>query len=139
MTSLSLSLLYTMGLLQWLCRIRLQCRRCGFDPWVGKIPWRRKWRPTPVLLPGKFHGLRSLVGYSPGVAKSRTRLSDFLILYSQDLITVLRIISLHLTYIQQMVGNDSFSYSAIFVSSALDIFRNTKEKHHFSFKGHALC
>ena len=31
----------------------------------GKIPWRRKWRPTPVLLPGKFHGLRSLVGYSP--------------------------------------------------------------------------
>ena len=37
----------------------------GFDPWGGKIPWRRKWQPTPVLLPGKFHGLRSLVGYSP--------------------------------------------------------------------------
>ena len=37
----------------------------GFDPWVGKIPWRRKWWPTPVLLPGTFHGLRSLVGYSP--------------------------------------------------------------------------
>ena len=35
------------------------------DPWVGKIPWRRKRHPTPVLLPGKFHGLRSLVGYSP--------------------------------------------------------------------------
>ena len=34
-------------------------------PWVGKIPWRRKWQPTPVFLPGKFHGLRSLVGYSP--------------------------------------------------------------------------
>ena len=34
------------------------------DPWVGKISWRRKWQPTPVLLPGKFHGLRSLVGYS---------------------------------------------------------------------------
>ena len=43
----------------------LQCRRPGFDPWIGKIPWRRKWQPTPVLLPGKFHGLRSLVGYSP--------------------------------------------------------------------------
>ena len=43
----------------------LQCRRPGFNPWVGKIPWRRKWQPTPVLLPGKFHGLRSLVGYSP--------------------------------------------------------------------------
>ena len=36
----------------------------GFDPWVGKIPWRRKWQPTPVFLPGEFHGQRSLVGYS---------------------------------------------------------------------------
>ena len=35
------------------------------DPWVGKIPWRRKWQPTPVLLPGKSHGWRSVVGYSP--------------------------------------------------------------------------
>ena len=42
-----------------------QCRRPGFDPWVGKIPWRRKWQPTPVLLPGESHGQRSLVGYSP--------------------------------------------------------------------------
>ena len=33
-----------------------QCRRHGFNPWVGKIPWRRKWQPTPVFLPGKFHG-----------------------------------------------------------------------------------
>ena len=37
----------------------------GFGSWVGKVPWRRKWQPTPVLLPGKFHGWRSLVGYSP--------------------------------------------------------------------------
>ena len=35
------------------------------DPWVGKIPWRRKWHPTPVLLPETSHGRRSLVGYSP--------------------------------------------------------------------------
>ena len=35
------------------------------DPWVGKIPWRRKWQPTPVFLPRKYHGQRSLVGYSP--------------------------------------------------------------------------
>ena len=35
------------------------------DPWVGKIPWRRKWQPTPVILPGKFHEQRSLAGYSP--------------------------------------------------------------------------
>ena len=45
--------------------ICLQCRRPGFDPWVEKIPWRRKWQPTPVFLPGKFHRLRRLVGYSP--------------------------------------------------------------------------
>ena len=37
----------------------------GFNPWVGKIPWRRKWQPTPVFLPGNSHGQRSLAGYSP--------------------------------------------------------------------------
>ena len=37
----------------------------GFDSWVRKIPWRRKWLPTPVFLPGKFHGQWSLGGYSP--------------------------------------------------------------------------
>ena len=42
-----------------------QWRRCGFDPWVRKIPWSSKWQPTPVFLPGKFHGPRSLAGYSP--------------------------------------------------------------------------
>ena len=45
-----------------------QCRRCkrrGFDLWVGKIPWRRKWRPTPGFLPRKSQGQRSLAGYSP--------------------------------------------------------------------------
>ena len=36
----------------------------GFNPWVGKIPWRRKWQPTPIFLPGESHGWRSLVGYS---------------------------------------------------------------------------
>ena len=35
------------------------------DPWVGKIPWRRKWLPTPAFLPGEFHGQRSLAGYNP--------------------------------------------------------------------------
>ena len=41
------------------------CRRPEFNAWVRKIPWRREWQPTPVLLPGKSHGQRSLVGYSP--------------------------------------------------------------------------
>ena len=45
-----------------------QCRRRKrqeFNPWVGKILWSRKWQPTPVFFPGKFHGQRSLAGYSP--------------------------------------------------------------------------
>ena len=54
-----------------------QCRRCGLNPWVGKIPWRKKLEPIPVLLPGESHGQRSLAGYSPSGRKSRTRLSDF--------------------------------------------------------------
>ena len=44
-----------------------QCRRCkrhGFNPWVGKIPWRKKWQPTPVFLPAESHE-RSPAGYSP--------------------------------------------------------------------------
>ena len=44
-------------------------RRPGFRPWVGKIPWRKEWLPTPVFLPGEFRGQRSLVGYSPWVFK----------------------------------------------------------------------
>ena len=46
------------------CRCR-RCKRLRFDPWVGKTPWRRKWQPTPVFLPGECHGQRSLAGYSP--------------------------------------------------------------------------
>ena len=45
-----------------------KCRRCkrrGCDPWVGESPWRRKWQPTLVSLPGKSQGWRSLEGYSP--------------------------------------------------------------------------
>ena len=41
----------------------------GFNPWVRKIPWRKKWQPTPVFLPGESHGQRSLEGYSPKVWK----------------------------------------------------------------------
>ena len=49
---------------QWY-RIHMQCRKFRFDPWVRKIPWRRKRQPTPVFLPGESNGRRSLVGYSP--------------------------------------------------------------------------
>ena len=47
-----------------------------FGSWVGKIPWKRKWQPTPVFLPGESHGQRSLAGYSPWGHKSQTRPSD---------------------------------------------------------------
>ena len=58
------------GLPLWLSGKEYACqwrsfRRCGFNPWVDKIPWRRKWQPISVFLPGKSRGQRSLVGYSP--------------------------------------------------------------------------
>ena len=47
------------------------------NPWVGKIPWRRKWQPTPIFLPGESHGQRSLVGYSPWGMQSPTCLGNW--------------------------------------------------------------
>ena len=57
--------IYKMGLLGWLTskESTYQCRRLGFYPWVGRIPWRRKWQPITVFLSGKSHKQRSLVGY----------------------------------------------------------------------------
>ena len=54
----------------------LQCRRLGLDPWVGKIPCRRKWQTIPVFLPEKPHTQRSLVGYSPWGCQSRPQFSN---------------------------------------------------------------
>ena len=53
------------------CQYR-KLKRCGFDPWVGKIPWSRNWHPTPVILPAKSHGQRSLVDYSPFLPPPRS-------------------------------------------------------------------
>jgi len=52
---------------KWLSVEEFSCqyKRLGFGPWIGKIPWRRKWQSTPVFLPGKSHGQRSLVSYIP--------------------------------------------------------------------------
>ena len=57
----------SMGLPWWLrwSRFCLQCKWPEFDPWVGKIPWRREWIPILVFLPGEVHEQRSLLGYSP--------------------------------------------------------------------------
>ena len=66
----------------------LVAQRPRFNPWVGKIPWRRKWQPTPIILPGESHGRRSLLGNSPqGRKESDTteRLHfHFSILYTKD-------------------------------------------------------
>ena len=54
-------------------------KRCGLDPWVRKIPWRRSWQPcTPVFLPRESHGQRSLKGFSPQVTKSQTQLKQLI-------------------------------------------------------------
>ena len=52
-------------------RIHWQGGTLWFNPWVEKIPWRRKWQPNPVFLPGKSHGQRSLEGYSPWCCRVR--------------------------------------------------------------------
>ena len=70
----SYTFLCLLRFLRWLSgkEFTCQCRkhkRYRFNPWVWKIPWSRKWQPTPVFLPGKFHGQRSMVGQSPKVRK----------------------------------------------------------------------
>ena len=68
------------SLAAWTEKLLLQSRRRRLDPLVGKILWRREWQSTPALLPGEFHGQRSLAGCSPwGRKKSDTteQLADF--------------------------------------------------------------
>ena len=57
-------------------------KRCQFDPWFRKIPWRRAWQPTLVFMHRESHGQRTLAGYSPGVTQSRTWLSNLACLLS---------------------------------------------------------
>ena len=66
----SLASTHCAGLPRWCSGKEPACqckrhKRHGFDPWVGKIPWRGAWQPTPAFLPGESHGLRRLAGYSP--------------------------------------------------------------------------
>ena len=70
MTSICITYTWENGLPWWLsgkesaCR-RRRHRRCGFDPWVGKMPWRGKWQPVLISLSRRSHGQKSLVGYRP--------------------------------------------------------------------------
>ena len=76
--SLNAVTLWFLGLPWWLSGNKSACqwRRRGFNPWSRKIPWERKWQLTPIFLPGKSHGQRSLVGYSPWGC-SLTQLSNW--------------------------------------------------------------
>ena len=65
-------------------------RRHRFSPRVGKSPWRKDWLPTPVFLPGEFHEQRSLAGYTHGVTKSWTRLSNTFTFRFQDSLPISR-------------------------------------------------
>ena len=75
-----------------------QCRRhkgLGFNPWVGKIPWRQQWQPTPVFLPGKFHGQRSWAGYTPRGCKELDITEYTHIHYSHTCMSDLKLTYLH--------------------------------------------
>ena len=63
----------SLGLPRWFSgkESACQCRRCWFDPWIGKIPWRRRWQPPSLFLPGRSHGQRSLAGYRSWGRKER--------------------------------------------------------------------
>ena len=68
------SIVWWMGLPRWYSGRESTChcrrhQRHGFNPWVEKISWSRKWQPTPVFLPERFHGQRNVAGYSPWVHK----------------------------------------------------------------------
>ena len=73
--------------IRWLSGKEFVCqyKKYGFHPWVPwvrKIPWRRKWQATPVFLPGKCHGRRSLAGYRHRVSKSWNEWSYLFIMHS---------------------------------------------------------
>ena len=80
----SVTLQYSVGFPKWgsgkesACR----CRRLRFNPWVRKSPWCRKWQLTPEFLPGKFHGQRSLEGYSPWV-RQESDITEWLSMHAQ--------------------------------------------------------
>ena len=78
----TLDLYLTRWLSRW--RICLKCRRPRFNPWVGKISWRRKWQPTPVFLARKSHGQRSLAGYSPW-GRKELDMTEWLSTHTSDL------------------------------------------------------
>ena len=71
----------------------LPSRRCGFNAWLGKIPWRRKWQLAPVFLLGESHGQKSLAGYSPWGCKDTTEMTQQGHTHTSPDVLVARIVS----------------------------------------------
>ena len=104
-----------------------QCRRCAFDPWIGKIPWRRAWQPTVLFLPGKSYGQRSLVVNSPQscVESDMTEASQHKQIQCQTRLILLLIINL--IYFLQFSSNKA--YWAPLSFNETTVWKN--QLHHF--------
>ena len=104
--------------LPWLSSKEFTCRfrKHEFNPWVRKIPWRKKCQPTPVLLPGKFHGQKRLMNYHPwGSQKSQTQLSDYTTTIKSSYLWFIYLPIYHLSIIYLLVLR-KLLYSKILIS-----------------------
>ena len=105
-----------------------QCRKCEFYPWVRKIPWRRKWQPTPIFLPGKSHGQRSLEATVQGGARVK---HDLVTKPPPPLLTYLKFTLLNKVY-SSVVFSISWNYATITITKFL-AFHHPKDKCHLCF------
>ena len=106
-----------------------QCRRCRFSPWVGKIPWRRKWQPTLVFLPEQSHGQRSLAGYSPWDLREMDTTTTEQQQHIVDLVTYLLIL-LILSFTEQKI----FCFNKVeFILCFIDLVVNVLYKKSSSY------
>ena len=108
----------------WLRRLSvcLQRGRPGFNPWVRKIPWRRKWQSTPVLLPGKPHGQRSLVGnfsWDLKVSDTTEQLHFHFFSHSKGCLFTLLIVSFVVQKLLSLIRSHLFIFA--FISSILEV------------------
>ena len=115
-----------------------QRKRHGFDPWVGKIPWRRKWQPSPVFLPGESNGQRSLAGYSPGVAKCQTWPSNLAHSFDTDTYYLYIKIQEYFFHFNREVclhfSSNTGPFSSVFYFLALIVITWVLETFHFHWK-----
>ena len=129
--SINISYRIKTGLLWWLRGkgSACQCRRRGFNPWAWKIPWRRKWLPTPVFLPRQSHGRRSLAGFSPWrckrvkhdlVTKQQQTIEQFL--FIQQIFIAYLVCTVSLLSIFYISMNKIYLYETYIL-----VKRNTKE------------